>query len=82
MIADTACWRGWEDNLCRSQPADYERNLRLVEALWEEALLLGVLPQEDAIENIPVKARAERVFMFRDLLVLENPNPDEGYISR
>lgn len=69
MIADTAYWRVWEDNFSRSQPADYERNLRLVEALWEEALLLGAFPQEDAFNNVPAKTRRERAFMFRDLLV-------------
>lgn len=69
MINDPAYWRTWEDTLCRSQPVDYERNLRLVEALWEEAVELGALSPSEAFDNIPAKARRERIFMFRDLLV-------------
>ncbi|GIV18321.1 MAG: hypothetical protein KatS3mg023_0072 [Armatimonadota bacterium] len=66
MIGDAAFWRRWEDELCRSQKADYERNLQLVESLWEEARLLGVLSQENALDNIPAQSARER---FRDLLV-------------
>lgn len=69
MIGDAAFWRRWEDDLCRSQKADYGRNLQLVESLWEEARLLGLLSQENAPDNIPAQSTGERICVFRDLLV-------------
>lgn len=70
MITDTVYWRGWEDDLCRSQPADYERNLCLVETLREEAALLGVFPQDDLLANIPAKTRRGADDFVRRTLVL------------
>jgi hypothetical protein len=45
----------------RQEPADYFRNLRIVEALLQEALVLGVLPLEDPLEGIEVDIRLAQV---------------------
>ncbi|MCS7310868.1 MAG: nucleotidyltransferase [Armatimonadetes bacterium] len=67
MVKDVAFWKRWEDEQIRRQPADLERNLLLIEGLWEEARWLGVLPH--GADSVSLKAKRERVFMFRDLLV-------------
>jgi hypothetical protein len=51
----------FEDEQVRSGPApDYRQNLRIFEALYEEARLLGVLPPEDPLEGIEVDLRIAR----------------------
>ena len=37
------------------EPPDYHRSLRIFEALWQEAVLLGVLPVRDPLEGIEAK---------------------------
>jgi hypothetical protein len=44
--------RAFEDEYLRSRPPDYERNLRIFEALYEEARALGVLPPKDPLHGI------------------------------
>lgn len=45
----------------RQEPPDYFRNLRVFEALFQEALLLGALPLRDPLEGIDVDIRLAQV---------------------
>lgn len=47
----------FERELQRRQPVDYQQNLRIAEALYEEACALGVLPLKDPLDGIAVKIR-------------------------
>ena len=61
MIKDTAFFSEFNDAQLREQPPDYEAALRLFEAMWEEALALGVLPLKDPLEGIDVDIRIARI---------------------
>ena len=47
MIKNPELIQTMEDDLARSQAPDYFRNLRIFEALYQEARLLGILPLRD-----------------------------------
>jgi len=44
----------FEKNLIRDEGLDIERNFRIAEALYAEAISLGVLPLKDPLEGIEV----------------------------
>ncbi len=44
----------------RRIPADYRQNLRIVEALWEEARQLRVLPDTPTLDGIETDIRLAR----------------------
>jgi hypothetical protein len=58
---DFARLRALDDELARRRPPDLERGLRIVEALREEAVALGVWPPADPLEGIEVDLRLARV---------------------
>lgn len=47
MIRNCETLRRFEQDLIRKTPADYRRNLALVEALYREAVELGAFPPAD-----------------------------------
>jgi hypothetical protein len=61
MIKDKRLLAEFEDNEVRKEPSDYMRALRLFEAMWKEAMLLGVLPLKDPLEGIEVDIRIARI---------------------
>ncbi len=60
MIKDPEGWQAWEDAYIRSEPADYQRNLRIFEAMCEHARKLGQFPSQDPLEGIEFKIRLAR----------------------
>jgi hypothetical protein len=62
MIKDVAFWEAWEREFLRNEPVDFARNLRLLDAMYEHARLLGVFPPADPLEGIEVKIRMARIF--------------------
>ena len=50
----------------RSQPPDYLHNLRIFEALYHEACLLGILPLRDPLDGIEVDIRLAAVLNVRE----------------
>jgi hypothetical protein len=60
MIKDPEAWRAWEDEYIRSRPADYQRNLKVFEAMYEHARRLGVFASQDPLEGIEFKTRLAR----------------------
>ncbi len=57
MIRDRQAWSEWEDQFHRSKAVDFRQNLRIYEALYRHARLLGVLPPENPLEGIEEKIR-------------------------
>lgn len=65
MIKNAELLRKMEDDLLRSQKPDYFRNLRVFEALFEEARALGILPLQNPLEGIDVDIRLAAVLNVR-----------------
>lgn len=60
MIKDPQGWQAWEDAYIRSEPANYQRNLLIFEAMCEHARMLGKFPPADSLEGIEYKIRLAR----------------------
>jgi hypothetical protein len=65
VIKDPAFWEAWERDTLLRQPADFRSNLRLLEAMYEEARTLGVMSQPQALEGLESRLRLARVLNVR-----------------
>lgn len=61
MIKDSKYLAEWEKNLIASEPADYEANLRIFEAMVEHARRLGKWPPQDPLEGLEVDIKVAKV---------------------
>lgn len=61
MIKDTRLMADFEDMELRNERPDYPSALRIFEAMWKEAMLLGVLPLKDPLEGIEVDIKIARI---------------------
>ena len=61
MIRNAEYFREWEKEFIASRPADLAENLRLYEAMYEEARRLGALSLKDPLEGIEHKIRLARM---------------------
>ena len=57
MITNPAVWNAWETEYIRSRCPDFVRNLRIVEALYAEALALRALDRAARPERLAHKIR-------------------------
>jgi hypothetical protein len=62
VVINSEKLRAFEDERIRTEKVDIERNFRIVDALYDEARMLGVLPPKDPLEGIDVKIRMAHVF--------------------
>lgn len=60
MIRNRAVLEEFESCLIRRHPPDFHANLRIVDALCDEARLLGALPPKDPLEEIEVDVNVAR----------------------
>jgi len=60
VVINSEKLRSFEDERIRSEKVDVEQNLRILDALYEEALMLGALPLKDPLEGIEVKIRVAK----------------------
>lgn len=67
MLKNWRMVQQFEDDRIRSQPSDYFRNLRIVEALLAEARALGVFPPRDPLDGIDVDIRVAEVMRVHGL---------------
>jgi len=65
VIKDPVLWEAWERETLMRQPADFRRNLRLLEAMFEEARALGVMGVPEALEGLESRLRLARVLNVR-----------------
>lgn len=61
MIRNCDKFEEFERELIRSRKADYQENLTIFEALYREAVSLGVLPLKDPLEGLEVDIMMARV---------------------
>ncbi|MGZ8896322.1 MAG: hypothetical protein ACXW3H_08960 [Candidatus Aminicenantales bacterium] len=57
MIKNSKKLQAFEADRIRAEKVDVERNLRILDALYEEAVMLGALPPKDPLEGIETKIR-------------------------
>jgi len=60
MIKNPKYLQRWEDEQARNTPVDFQKNLKLVEAMLKEARSLGVFPSNDPWEDFEVDLRIAR----------------------
>lgn len=60
MVKNTLKLQAFEAERIRAEKVDVEQNLRILDALYEEALMLGALPPKDPLEGIEVKIRVAK----------------------
>ena len=62
MITDRDVLRKFEDDfISKEEVMNHDQSLKLFTSLWEEGVLLGVLPPKDEMEGIDVDIRIARV---------------------
>ena len=61
VITNIHIWEQWENEFYRREPPSYETNMRLVEAMFEEAVELGGFPLREPLRDIETKIRLARV---------------------
>lgn len=61
MIKNAEAVRTLEKAILRRESPDFSRNIRLVEALYREAVALGVFPPQDKLSGLDVDIKVARV---------------------
>ena len=62
MVRDGETLRRFEEDLIRREPhRSFQESLRIYEAMWKEAVALGVLPLVDPLEEIEADIELARV---------------------
>ncbi len=61
MIKNAEKLQKFEDELTRKGNIDITQNFRLVEAMYEEAVLLGVFPLKNPLDGIEVDIKIAKV---------------------
>ena len=72
MIINRKEWEKFERELLRNKQVDLAKNISIVNALYEEAVALGVLPHKDPLDGIDVVLKIARVVNY----VPEAPGED------
>jgi hypothetical protein len=65
MIKDRALWEAWEAQYIASEPPDFRRNLRIFEAMYEYARLLGRFHPADSLDGLESRLKLARVLNGR-----------------
>ncbi|HEV2355812.1 MAG TPA: hypothetical protein VGR89_16300 [Puia sp.] len=52
MITDIAYWNRWEEELQRQTPVNVEQNFRVMDAMYQEARELGLIPLSNPLEGL------------------------------
>jgi hypothetical protein len=61
MVKNPHILEAFEREETRRTKCDFEQNMRIFEALYEEAVLLGVFPSGDPLEGIDLKIKIARI---------------------
>ncbi len=60
MIKNAEAVRRLEKTILRREKPDYAKNMRLVEAMYREAVALGVFPPHDKLSGLDIDIRVAR----------------------
>lgn len=61
MIINRADVEKFEKELIRAEKTDLQRNIAILDALYDEAVALGVFPAKDPLEGLDVVLKIARV---------------------
>ncbi len=61
MVRDWRAFEEFEAELESREPVNIEQNFRILDALYEEARLLGIFPLKDPLDAIDVDIEVARV---------------------
>lgn len=61
MIKNRELLRRFEEELIAKKKPDYQENLRIAEALYQEAVRFGVWPPKDPLEGIEIVLKIARI---------------------
>ena len=61
MVKDAKLLAEFNDDFLRKEGLDYAASLRILDAMWDEARKLGVLPLKDPLEGIEVDIRIAEI---------------------
>ncbi len=67
MILNSKKWQSFENNLRRKEKIDINKNFKIVDALYREAVELKILPMKDPLEGLDVKIKITKVINSVDL---------------
>jgi hypothetical protein len=65
MVKDKAFWEAWEAQFIAMEPLDFQRNLRLMNAMYEHARSMGAFPLKNPLEGLEDKIRLARMINVR-----------------
>ncbi len=65
MIKDVNFWTAWEAAGPLHEPPDFQRNLRLMQAMYDLARLLGAFPPADPLAGLETHIRVARILNVR-----------------
>ena len=65
MIRNPKLVQRFEESLIKAHGPDYQENLRMFEALFEEARALGIFPLKDPLEGIEVDIHLAKIINVR-----------------
>ncbi|HIJ65423.1 MAG TPA: hypothetical protein HPP77_05670 [Candidatus Hydrogenedentes bacterium] len=61
MIRNKDAWKKWEDKYTADTPVDFRSNLRLAEAMYDQARAFGVFPLADPLDGLDVCIKLAKV---------------------
>jgi len=61
MIKDVEFWERWKAQRIASEPVDIQRNLAIMEAMYEHARLLGAFQTSNLPERLEAKIHLAKV---------------------
>ncbi len=67
MIKNPSLWEAWEKEYARRTPVDFARNMAIMEALREHAVLLGVWGTRGPLEGLESRVELARILNLRQV---------------
>ncbi|MCX5783854.1 MAG: hypothetical protein NTW04_05400 [Elusimicrobia bacterium] len=64
MVKNPHLLAQFEREYIRNQPLDYAKNMKIFEAMYNEAVALGILPSKDPLEGIEDKIRLVKILNY------------------
>lgn len=68
MILDIHYWNKWEEELQRRTPVDVDRNFRMMDAMYQEAHQLGLIPHSNPLDGL------EAVILYAKAINVPSPS--------
>lgn len=73
MIKDVAAWTAWEEAGPLREAPDFQRNLRLLQSMYDLARSLGAFPPAEPLAGLETDIRMARVLNVRGAAATHRP---------